>query len=68
MASIDSQKDNVALEAMNSLAKVFQVVDETRIAPVLINVCHRIRPGTLLPLEPNYSSSCSSILRLLLFL
>jgi len=34
---------------MNSLAKVFQVVDETRIAPVLINVCHRIRPGMSLP-------------------
>jgi len=45
MASVDSQKDFVALEAMTSLVKVFQVVDETRIAPVLINVCHRIRPA-----------------------
>jgi len=45
MSSIDDRSDDVALESMNGLAKVFQVIDETRIAPVLINICHRIRPA-----------------------
>jgi len=45
MSSIDDRLDDVALESMNGLAKVFKVVDETRIAPVLINICHRIRPA-----------------------
>jgi len=45
MSSIDDRLDDVALESMNGLAKVFKVVDETRIAPVLINICHRIRPS-----------------------
>jgi len=45
MSSIDDRLDDVALESMNSLAKVFKVVDETRIAPVIINICHRIRPA-----------------------
>eukprot|EP01123_Difflugia_compressa_P007444 TRINITY_DN2025_c0_g2_i1.p1 TRINITY_DN2025_c0_g2~~TRINITY_DN2025_c0_g2_i1.p1 ORF type:complete len:585 (+),score=89.40 TRINITY_DN2025_c0_g2_i1:3681-5435(+) len=45
MSSIDDRLDDVALESMNGLAKVFKVVDESRIAPVLINICHRIRPA-----------------------
>jgi len=45
MSSIDDRLDDVALESMNSLAKVFKVVDESRIAPVIINICHRIRPA-----------------------
>eukprot|EP01125_Pyxidicula_operculata_P007550 TRINITY_DN2562_c0_g2_i2.p1 TRINITY_DN2562_c0_g2~~TRINITY_DN2562_c0_g2_i2.p1 ORF type:complete len:1126 (-),score=250.20 TRINITY_DN2562_c0_g2_i2:7-3384(-) len=45
MSLIDHKDDEIALESMNGLAKVFKVVDETRIAPILINICHRIRPA-----------------------
>eukprot|EP01126_Amoeba_proteus_P067356 TRINITY_DN9930_c0_g1_i5.p1 TRINITY_DN9930_c0_g1~~TRINITY_DN9930_c0_g1_i5.p1 ORF type:complete len:1273 (-),score=291.41 TRINITY_DN9930_c0_g1_i5:204-4022(-) len=45
MSSIDDKLNDVVLETMNCLAKVFKVVDESRIAPILINIFHRIRPA-----------------------
>eukprot|EP01127_Copromyxa_protea_P018695 TRINITY_DN5940_c0_g1_i1.p1 TRINITY_DN5940_c0_g1~~TRINITY_DN5940_c0_g1_i1.p1 ORF type:complete len:1700 (-),score=516.03 TRINITY_DN5940_c0_g1_i1:86-4894(-) len=45
MSAIDDKLDDVVLEAMNGLSKIFKVVDEARIAPILINIFHRIRPA-----------------------
>jgi len=45
MSAIDDNQDDIALEAMTGLAKAFGVVDESRIAPILINIFHRIRPA-----------------------
>lgn len=45
MSSIDDENDTVAMEAMNGLSKVFAMVDEARIAPIIVNICHRIRPA-----------------------
>ena len=33
------------MEAMNGLARIFELVDEANVAPVLVNICHRIRPA-----------------------
>ena len=30
---------------MNGLAKVFELVEDSRISPIIINICHRIRPA-----------------------
>ena len=45
LTSIDDQNEILAMEAMNGLAKVFELVDEERVAPVLVNICNRIRPA-----------------------
>lgn len=45
MSSIDDQNEILALEAMNGLSKVFKIVEESRISPILVNVCHRIKPA-----------------------
>lgn len=45
MGKLDSPNDSISLESMRSLAKLFPVVQESHLAPVLINVCHRIRPA-----------------------
>jgi hypothetical protein len=45
ISSIDDQNDAVAMEAMNGLAKLFACVEESRMAPIMINLCHRIRPA-----------------------
>lgn len=45
MTSIDDQRDEIALEAMDGLSKVFDIVQDSRIAPILINTCHRIKPA-----------------------
>jgi hypothetical protein len=45
MSSIDDQLEAISLEAMNGLSKVFAVVDETRMAPIIINICLRIKPA-----------------------
>jgi len=50
MSSIDDPNDTISLEAMNGLAKVFKIVQEERISPFLINICHRIRPAFDKPL------------------
>eukprot|EP01117_Protostelium_nocturnum_P011732 TRINITY_DN4276_c0_g1_i1.p1 TRINITY_DN4276_c0_g1~~TRINITY_DN4276_c0_g1_i1.p1 ORF type:complete len:1650 (+),score=410.28 TRINITY_DN4276_c0_g1_i1:183-5132(+) len=45
LSSIDDRDDNIAQEAMNGLAKVFKMADDARVSPILVNICHRIRPA-----------------------
>jgi len=45
MCSIDDQDQVIAMEAINGLSKIFELVDESRVAPILVNICHRIRPA-----------------------
>jgi len=45
LTSIDDQNEQVAMEAMNGLAKVFSIVEDARISPIIINICNRIRPA-----------------------
>jgi len=45
MSNIDDQNDLIAMEAMNGLSKVFALVEESRVAPTLVNICLRIRPA-----------------------
>jgi hypothetical protein len=45
LCSIDDANESIAMEAMNGLAKVFAIVQEERMSPILINICHRIRPA-----------------------
>eukprot|EP00026_Physarum_polycephalum_P000352 Phypoly_transcript_00352.p1 GENE.Phypoly_transcript_00352~~Phypoly_transcript_00352.p1 ORF type:complete len:1660 (+),score=332.46 Phypoly_transcript_00352:97-5076(+) len=45
VSSIDDQDEVIAMESMLGLSKVFGVVDESRVAPILVNICHRIRPA-----------------------
>jgi hypothetical protein len=42
---IDNADEVLAMESMNGLSKVFELVDESRVAPTLINLCHRIKPA-----------------------
>jgi len=35
----------LTLEAMNGLGKVFEVVDESKVSPFLVNLCAQIRPS-----------------------
>eukprot|EP01125_Pyxidicula_operculata_P019218 TRINITY_DN694_c5_g1_i1.p1 TRINITY_DN694_c5_g1~~TRINITY_DN694_c5_g1_i1.p1 ORF type:complete len:1709 (+),score=479.86 TRINITY_DN694_c5_g1_i1:28-5154(+) len=44
MSTLDSKQDDITLETMNGLAKLLQVIDESRITPVLSNICKRITP------------------------
>jgi hypothetical protein len=44
MSNIDDTNEGVALEAMTGLNKLFECVEDERIAPVLVNICNRIRP------------------------
>jgi len=57
MSAIDDKLDDIALEAMNGLSKAFGVIDESRIAPILINIFHRIRPAFD---NPNEKIRCAS--------
>lgn len=45
MSSIDDSNETIAMEAMNGLSRVFEMVEEQRMAPVLVNICHRIHPA-----------------------
>lgn len=42
---IDNADETLAMESMNGLSKVFELVDEGRVAPTLVNLCHRIKPA-----------------------
>ncbi len=52
LSAVDSQEEAVALEAMTGLAKVFELVDESRVSPVLVNLCNRVRPAMESPNAP----------------
>jgi len=45
MCAIDNPDEVLAMEAMNGLSRVFELVDERCVAPVLVNICHRVRPA-----------------------
>jgi len=45
MCSIDDPDETIALEAIGGLSRVFELVDEARVSPILVNICHRIRPA-----------------------
>lgn len=60
MCSIDSQDEIIAMEAMNGLARIFELVDEACVAPILVNICHRIRPA----FEKNHEDIRSSSFQL----
>jgi hypothetical protein len=45
MSNIEDPQDVVALEAMRGLYRVFEQIDCDRIAPVLVNICNRIKPA-----------------------
>jgi hypothetical protein len=45
MSNIEDPQDVVALEAMRGLFRVFEEIDCDRIAPVLVNICNRIKPA-----------------------
>eukprot|EP00005_Dracoamoeba_jomungandri_P008470 CAMPEP_0174265646 /NCGR_PEP_ID=MMETSP0439-20130205/27313_1 /TAXON_ID=0 /ORGANISM="Stereomyxa ramosa, Strain Chinc5" /LENGTH=1648 /DNA_ID=CAMNT_0015352207 /DNA_START=52 /DNA_END=4994 /DNA_ORIENTATION=- len=54
---VDSPDEELAMEAMDGLSKVYELVEEGRVAPTLINLCHRIRPAFE---KPNDRIRCSS--------
>ncbi|KYQ89059.1 hypothetical protein DLAC_10285 [Tieghemostelium lacteum] len=43
--SIDDQDEVIAMECMLGLSKIFEIADEGRVAPILVNICNRIRPA-----------------------
>jgi len=43
--------ETLTLEAMNGLGKVFEVVDESKVSPFLVNLCAQIRPSFECPTE-----------------
>jgi hypothetical protein len=45
MSAMDDADEVIAMEAMGGLAKLFELVDEARIQPILVNICLRIRPA-----------------------
>jgi len=45
LSSIDDPNETIAMEAMNGLSKIFAIVEESRMSPILVNICHRIRPA-----------------------
>jgi len=45
LCSIDDSNETIAMEAMNGLSKLFAIVEESRMSPILVNICHRIRPA-----------------------
>jgi HEAT repeat protein len=45
LSNVDSQEEPVSLEAMTGLAKVFDLVSEEKVAPILVNLCNRVKPA-----------------------
>eukprot|EP01132_Coremiostelium_polycephalum_P004092 gene4092-5120_t len=44
-SSIDDADEVIAMESMLGLSRIFTIVDEARVAPILVNICNRIRPA-----------------------
>eukprot|EP01108_Squamamoeba_japonica_P004148 TRINITY_DN3320_c0_g2_i3.p2 TRINITY_DN3320_c0_g2~~TRINITY_DN3320_c0_g2_i3.p2 ORF type:complete len:433 (-),score=301.68 TRINITY_DN3320_c0_g2_i3:5-1303(-) len=44
-SSMEHADESIVLEAMGGLSKVFSLVEEARVQPILVNICHRIRPA-----------------------
>eukprot|EP01105_Mastigella_eilhardi_P020591 TRINITY_DN4914_c0_g1_i1.p1 TRINITY_DN4914_c0_g1~~TRINITY_DN4914_c0_g1_i1.p1 ORF type:complete len:1654 (-),score=536.16 TRINITY_DN4914_c0_g1_i1:72-5033(-) len=45
MACLEDSNDEFVMVSIEGLSKVFEVVDEVKVAPILVNLCHRIRPA-----------------------
>ena len=45
MGFIESKEDELILESLDSLAKIFDNVSEEFVSPVLVNVCLRLKPA-----------------------
>jgi hypothetical protein len=48
-SSMEHEDEDIVLEAMAGLSKVFGVVEQARVQPILVNICHRIRPAFAKP-------------------
>ena len=62
MGALDDPSDGLSLEALKGLRRVLDVVEETAVAPILVNLCLRIRPAfekvhLAWPNRPHTSSS-----------
>ncbi|EFA77696.1 hypothetical protein PPL_12305 [Heterostelium album PN500] len=44
-SSIDDADEVMAMESMLGLSKIFTLVNESRVAPILVNICNRIKPA-----------------------
>lgn len=44
MSGVEDPFEPVALAALSGLARVVVTVDDRRVAPIIINLCHRLRP------------------------
>eukprot|EP01133_Synstelium_polycarpum_P020470 gene20470-24563_t len=44
-SSIDDADEIMAMESMIGLSKIFTIVDESRVAPILVNICNRVKPA-----------------------
>ncbi|GAM26848.1 hypothetical protein SAMD00019534_100230 [Acytostelium subglobosum LB1] len=44
-SAIDDADEVMAMEAMLGLSRIFALVDEARVAPILVNICNRIKPA-----------------------
>lgn len=45
VSCVEDTDDKVALEAITGVLKVVQVASEETVAPILVNICYRIRSG-----------------------
>jgi len=51
--------ETLTLEAMNGLGKIFEVVDESKVSPFLVNLCAQIRPSFECPTKSIRAASFS---------
>jgi len=61
MSGVEDPFEPVALAALAGLARVVVTVDDRRVAPIIINLCHRLRPLLDRPSAAIRSSSASLV-------
>eukprot|EP00002_Diphylleia_rotans_P016917 TRINITY_DN3289_c0_g1_i4.p1 TRINITY_DN3289_c0_g1~~TRINITY_DN3289_c0_g1_i4.p1 ORF type:complete len:875 (+),score=203.34 TRINITY_DN3289_c0_g1_i4:152-2776(+) len=44
MTGMDLPEDVLAMEAMNSMTRIFEVVDEEQVSPIIVNITMRLKP------------------------
>jgi maestro heat-like repeat-containing protein family member 1 len=44
LSHVEDANESVSMSALNGLRKVMSRIEEARIAPIMINLCHRMRP------------------------
>ncbi|KAL6063739.1 HEAT repeat domain containing protein [Balamuthia mandrillaris] len=57
VSCVDSADEGLCMASMDGLAKVFELIDEGRVAPILVNLCQRIRPAFENPKDEIRSSA-----------